>query len=323
MVSSKISALYYYMTDQINTIAIVGPTCTGKTDLSIKLAQRFNGEIVALDSRTIYQRMDIGTAKPTSKQQKTIKHHAINILEPNRFFTVAEYVKIATAAINDILSRGKLPILCGGTGLYARALLEGIQIPAIAPHPELREELNKLADSQGNRALHNKLAELDPVSASKLSLNDRRRIIRALEVSMVSKQAFSQLAKKGNPPYQTTWIGLTWQERALHKELITKRLNEQLAGGLLEEIEALWKNPSYQAIISNSVNYKEFISHLSKNESLEDACKLCIRSNFQLARKQMIWFRARSFVNWLLVDGRSSEEILSSAIKLLPAYLLH
>lgn len=308
--------------NKASVIAIVGPTCTGKTDLSIELARKFNGEIIALDSRTIYKRMDIGTAKPTHEQQNAIKHYALDIAEPDHFFTVAEYVKAANAAIENILSIGKLPILCGGTGLYARALLEGIQIPPVGPQTELRTELNEFAEEKGNEELYAKLTHLDPVSAARLSINDRRRIIRALEVTITTGQPFSQLATQGKPPYETTWIGLAWNNRQLHKELITKRLQQHLANGLLEEIEILWNNPGYQAVLSNSINYKEFIAHLNKSELLDEARLQCIQNNFQLARKQMMWFKARPFINWLGIDELSTQECLNKSLKMLPAYLL-
>ncbi len=307
------------MTDQTKpfVIAIVGPTCTGKTDLSIELAKKLNGEIVALDSRTIYKRMDIGTAKPSTEQQNTIKHYCLDILEPERFFTVAEYVDEANKAIRTILTQGKLPILCGGTGLYARALLEGIQIPAVEPQSKLRNELNEFADEKGNEELHAKLATIDPDTANKLNINDRRRIIRALEVSMISGQPFSQLATQGMPPYSTLWLGLTWSNREKHKALITKRLQNHIAEGLLEEVQKLWQNAAYQPILSNSINYKEFIAYLNKTESLNESSEQCIKNNFQLARKQMMWFKARQFINWIAIDEISTQECFNKALKIL------
>ncbi len=306
-----------------SVIAIVGPTCTGKTDLSINLAKNLNGEIIALDSRTVYKKMDIGTAKPTIEQQQTIKHHALDLLEPNRFFTVSEYVDSATTLIEDITSRGKIPILCGGTGLYARALLEGIQIPAVSPSPELRAELDDLANEKGNEELYARLNQLDPVSAARLHINDRRRIIRALEVTIASGKPFSSLATQKEPKYETTWIGLTWTDRALHKKFIAERLSKHLKEGLIAEVQSLWHNENYREILSNSINYKEFIAYLDKNESLDDASKQCIQSNFQLARKQMIWFRARPFINWLAIDELSLTDCFDKSMKMLPANLLN
>ena len=305
-------------------IAIVGPTCTGKTDLSIELAEKLNGEIIALDSRTIYKKMDIGTAKPSIEQQNKIKHHALDLIEPTKFFTVAEYITVATDAINTIIAQGKLPILCGGTGLYARALLEGIQIPAIAPQTELRAELDEVANQKGNLELHSRLNKIDPIAALRLNVNDRRRIIRALEVSIISGKPFSQIAVQGELPFQTTWIGLNWRDRDLHKKIITERLKKHLQEGLVEEVMGLWQNTSYQSVLTNSINYKEFIPYIDKIQSLDEARLECIKNNFQLARKQMIWFRARPFIKWILLDEADSmPDIMNEAIKMLPDYLLH
>jgi tRNA dimethylallyltransferase len=304
-------------------IAIVGPTCTGKTDLSISLAQKLNGEIVALDSRTIYKKMDIGTAKPTIEQQNKIKHYAIDIVEPKYFFTVAEYLNIAINAINTIIKKGKLPILCGGTGLYARALLEGIQMPTVQPKLELRAELNSLADQKGNTELYTKLVGLDPVTAGRLNINDRRRIIRALEVCLTTGKPFSQLATKVDLPFRTTWIGLNWNDRSMHKKIITQRFEKHLAAGLLKEVSNLWQNNDYRPVLSNSVNYKEFIPYIEQKTSLEEVQEECIKNNFQLARKQMIWFRARSFINWIQFDEFDLRSIMDKSLKMLPDYLLH
>jgi tRNA dimethylallyltransferase len=297
-------------------IAVVGPTCTGKTELSIELAKKLQGEVVASDSRTIYKKMDIGTAKPTPEQQHTIKHHALDILEPNRFFTVSEYVQIARPAINSILSAGKLPIICGGTGLYARALLEGIQIPPVPPQPDLRQELNDFAEKNSNEALYAWLNKLDSTTADRLNINDRRRIIRALEVCLVTGKPFSLLATKGDPPFQSLWIGLKWNNRSQHKELIAKRLYRQLDSGLLDEIKELWSEPKYRPLLSSAVNYKEFIPYLHKTISWEDACQQCIQDNYQLAKKQMIWFNANSSIKWLILDDSPAAALLSKALEL-------
>jgi tRNA dimethylallyltransferase len=260
--------------------------------------------------------MDIGTAKPTPKQQADAKHYALDILEPTRFFTVSEYVEVARPIVDDILNRGKLPIICGGTGLYARALLEGIQIPAVAPQPELREELSHFADKNGNDALLLRLNQLDPKAASKLNVNDRRRIIRALEVCMVTGQPFSSLAIKGTPPFRTLWIGLKWNDRAAHKKLIDERLEMQLESGLLSEVQELWKEPQYRDILRNAVNYKEFIPYLDKTVSWQDTRQQCIQDNYQLARKQMIWFGANSAIKWLVLDDLANFELLSKIMAL-------
>jgi tRNA dimethylallyltransferase len=295
-------------------IAIVGPTCTGKTSLSLKLAKALNGEIVACDSRTIYKHMDIGTAKPSQAEQAMVRHYAIDVLAPNRFYSVAEYKELALEAITDIFGRGKVPIICGGTGLYARALLEGIDIPSIPPQPELREYLNTLANEKGNHHLHEKLKTLDPVSAGRLSVNDRRRIIRALEVSMVSGRAFSDLSVKGNIPFRTIWIGPCFKSRSLHKQMIVERLKEQFASGLEKEVISLFEEAEFNEVLRSAVNYKEFLPYIDGKESLEYIFEQCVLHNFQLARKQMTWFKANKEICWYELDSTSQEKILSEVI---------
>jgi tRNA dimethylallyltransferase len=297
-------------------LAIVGPTCTGKTELSIQLAKELSGEIVAADSRTIYKKMNIGTAKPTTEQQAQIKHYALDLLEPNRFFTVSEYVHAANRAIKSIQEKEKLPVICGGTGLYTRALLEGIKIPPVAPQEDLRTELNDFADKNGNEALHAWLNNLDSAAALRLNVNDRRRIVRALEVCLITGKPFSTLAEKIDPPYDTLWIGLKWTDNTKHKDLIARRLNNQLEQGLLDEVKSLWQELSYRKVLANAINYKEFIPYLEKSSSWIEARQQCIQDNYQLARKQMIWFNARHTINWLSVDELSVEQQLAKILEL-------
>jgi tRNA dimethylallyltransferase len=182
-------------------IALVGPTCTGKTALSIELAKNLNGEIIACDSRTVYQYMDIGTAKPTIQERCGIPHHLLDVVTPGEVYTAANYKEQATSALEQIIAQGKIPIVCGGTGLYARALLEGFSMPAVEPNVALREELNQLAQKDGIEALHKILEVLDPVSKGRIQANDRFRIIRAIEVSKALGRPFSEVATRVEVPY--------------------------------------------------------------------------------------------------------------------------
>jgi len=264
--------------------------------------------------------MDIGTAKPTKIEQEMVPHHLIDVLVPDRFFSVAEYKMTATCAIDDIVQRGKVPIICGGTGLYARALLEGIDIPSVPPQPELRQKLNCEANEKGNAYLLGQLKELDPLAAQRLNSNDRIRIIRALEVSLVSGKPFSSLAGKSEPLYDTHWIGLCMQDRALHKEMIAKRLAEQIAAGLVEEMRELWAKPPFQAVLRSAINYKEFIPCIEGKESLEAVESQCLLHNFQLARKQMIWFKANDKIQWFAMDEMDQDKIFAQIIESMRNY---
>jgi tRNA dimethylallyltransferase len=297
-------------------IAIVGPTCTGKTELAIELALKLKGEIIACDSRTVYKRMDIGTAKPTLVQQAKVNHHIIDVIEPERFYSAFEFQDSAKKVAHGILAENKIPLIVGGTGLYARALLQGIQPPAIPAQEDIRKYLNAFADEYGNSSLHIKLKELDPLSAKRLDVNDRIRIIRALEVSMVAQKPFSSIVRRVEPVFETLWIGLCWSDKNRHKETIASRFNNQLELGLLEEVRDLWLNPAYHGVLKRAINYKEFQSYLENDESLEIAREQCLLHNLQLARKQMMWFKTNQAINWFLVDRMASEQIFSQILSL-------
>lgn len=293
-------------------VAIVGPTGTGKTALSLKLAERFSGEIIACDSRTVYRKFDVGTAKPSPCEQQKVRHHLIDVVDPTEEFTAAQFAQLATQAIDDVAARSKLPIVCGGTGFYARALLEGIVIPAVAPNAELRAQLQQLAAEQGNQALHDKLNELDPITAQRLNANDLFRVIRALEVCIVGGAPFSSQAGRREEPFDTLWIGLTIADRNAFKELLTQRLREQMEGGMLEETEKLYKEYGRSLKLLHTVNYSDLLRFLEGELTVEEAFAECERRNYQLARRQIQWFRANSRINWFNVDEISKSDLNDS-----------
>lgn len=296
-------------------IAIVGPTCSGKTSLSIKLAKELNGEIIACDSRNIYKQMDIGTAKPTLKEMEGIQHHMLDVADPDEVYSVAQYKREASEAIDSIFENGKVPIVCGGTGLYTRALLEGLQIPEVSPNKEFRDEMNKLADQKGCDSIFQKLSKLDPEAAKKINQNDRFRIIRALEVIEELKIPFSEAVQIKPPPFNTIWIGLTFQDRSVLKARIIERLNIQIEDGLEAEVRRLYEQYGKTRTLTNAVTYKQFINYFENLISYEEAIEECIKHNYQLARKQIMWFRKNESMNWLNVDLES--DLLASALKLL------
>lgn len=296
-------------------LAIVGPTCTGKTSLSLNLAKQLNGEIISCDSRAIYKGMDIGTAKPTVHERSIIRHHLIDVLQPDRFFSVAEFKELADVAIADITQRHKIAIVCGGTGLYARALLEGITMPSVEPQPEIRTKFNELANNKGNAHIHDHLRKLDPIAAKRLSVNDRVRIIRALEVSIVAGKPFSSLAGKAPPPFKTIWAGLRFHDRTLHKQAIIKRLKEQFINGLKEEALNILNKSELKAVARTAVNYKEFVPYLEGRENLEHVFEQCVTHNFQLAKRQLTWFRANPAIQWFNIDQLSESAIISQILE--------
>jgi tRNA dimethylallyltransferase len=298
-------------------IAIVGPTASGKTALSLKLAEKLPVEIVACDSRTIYRRMDIGTAKPSADEQAAVRHHLLDVADVNEIYTVANYKEAAGQAIDDIHSRGKIPIVCGGTGLYARALLEGLSIPEVPPNQELRDELNEFADKNGNDQLFQRLAALDPVTAERLNANDRYRVVRALEVSITLGKPFSQAATLKPAPYPTIWIGLGVNNRQYIKDLIESRLEEQFNAGLINEVQALLSDYGPTRTLLNAVPYKEVIAYLDGNCSLGEAKLDAIKHNYQLARRQIMWFRANEKTDWFMVDVEDRKRVFSQVTELI------
>jgi len=298
-------------------IAIVGPTASGKTALSLRLAEKLPVEIVACDSRTIYRRMDIGTAKPSPAEQAKVRHHLLDVADCDQTYTAANYKEDAQRAIDDIHARGKIPIVCGGTGFYSRALLEGLSIPEVPPNQVLRDELNEFADQNGNEQLLARLMDLDPVSASRLNVNDRYRVVRALEVSITLGKPFSQAATLRPAPYPTIWIGLGVQNRQYIKDLIETRLDEQMDAGLIDEVKGLLDEFGPTRALLNAVPYKEVIAYLEGQSSLEQARQDARKHNYQLARRQIMWFRANEKTNWFMVDVESRESIFSKVQELI------
>lgn len=298
-------------------IALVGPTCSGKTALSLKLARHFPLEIIACDSRTIYQEMDIGTAKPSKDEQAAVKHHLLDVVKPNESYTVVEFRQAGRKAIADITAAGSIPVVCGGTGFYARALLSGLEIPQVEPQAELRAELKQLADTQGNQCLHDKLQKIDPLSASRINANDRFRLIRALEVSQVLGVPFSQAATRGEDPYNTIWLGITSHDRQLINNAIEKRFSQQLKDGLLEEVEGLWKRYGPCRSLLNTVNYQELLPIFTQQANRQDCYQTAITHNCQLVRRQLIWFRANPEIHWLHIDESGSESLPQQALSYL------
>jgi tRNA dimethylallyltransferase len=261
--------------------------------------------------------MDIGTAKPTEEERGRVPHHMFDVVDPDESYTCAQYKDDAARIIDAVHARGRVPIVCGGTGLYARALLEGLSIPPVPPQPELRSSLAQFADEHGNERLHDRLKELDPSSASRLSVNDRFRVVRAIEVCTVLGIPFSQAASKQPPAFNTIWIGLTVEDRSYLKRAIEKRLQAQLKAGLIEEAARLYHRYGCARALMNTVNYREFIDHFTGLFSFEQALEECIRHNYQLARRQIMWFKTNIAINWFTIDTLSSAELFDRVRPLL------
>ncbi|MCS6869983.1 MAG: tRNA (adenosine(37)-N6)-dimethylallyltransferase MiaA [Anaerolineae bacterium] len=281
-------------------IALIGATGVGKTALAIQIAQRFNGEIVGADSRQIYRYMDIGTAKPTLAERAAAPHHLIDVTEPDQPLTLAEYQRLAYAAIADIHARGKLPLLVGGTGQYVTAVLEGWSAPEVPPDPTLRAELEAICAAHGTTALFEQLRELDPVSAARIDPHNARRLIRALEVCILSGKPFSAQRQKVPPPYRVLEIGLYMPRQALFPRL-DARIERMMQDGLLEEVAWLHErgyDPRLPAL--SGLGYAQLGAHLRGECSLEDAVTAFKRETRAFVRRQETWFRHHGAPEWFL-----------------------
>lgn len=305
-------------------VAIVGATASGKTALSIALAKRFGGEIISCDSMQLYRGMDIGTAKPTEDEKQSIPHHMIDILDPNEDFNSTDYSIHASECVLDIINRGKLPILCGGTGLYLDSFLRGVREDDAVCSPEFREEMRIFAEQNGAQALHLKLAEVDPDAANAIHPNNIKRVIRALEIFKLTGKTKTFLdaeSQKLESPYNALVIGIRYPDRDILYERINRRVELMLANGLIDEVKALLDKGFLGAktTAGQAIGYKELVGYIKGNMSLADATEALKFATRHYAKRQITWFEAKSYVNWIDAYDSSPEafeKIVNNAEKL-------
>ena len=274
-------------------IVILGPTASGKTGLAIKLAKKFNGEIVSADSRQVYKGMNIGTAKPTKKEMQGIPHYLLDVASPKRKFTVAQYRKLALEVINKIFKKDKLPILCGGTGFYIRAVVDGVTIPGVKPDWALRSDLNKLSTEE----LFKTLKKLDPQRAKTIERKNPRRLIRAIEICLKIGKVPSL---KFNPlPYPVLMIGIKRPKKELKKR-IKKRFFDWLKRGLILEVMKLRKmGISFKRIEDFGIHYRIIAQYLQNKIGDKEMIENSIKEIQNYAKRQMTWFQKDKRIHWI------------------------
>jgi tRNA dimethylallyltransferase len=294
-------------------LIILGPTAIGKTSLAIDLATQLNGEIIGADSRQVYKYMDMGTAKPTPEQQQAVKHHLIDVVAPDENLTLAQYQRLAYAAIDDVLAHGKFPMLVGGTGQYLTAVEEGWSIPEVPPNENLREKLEAEAEAIGYEAFHQKLIMVDPQAAEKIHPNNVRRVVRALEVYMETGTPISILQQKQPPPYRIRILGLRMQREALYQQA-DKRVDMMIADGFVDEVKSLLASGYAASLPSMSaLGYRELVSYIQGNIALDAAIELTKFSTHDFIRRQEIWFRGHdNGILWHNVTELDTNTILKS-----------
>jgi tRNA dimethylallyltransferase len=272
-------------------VAIVGPTAVGKTALALGLADELPAEVVSADSRQVYRYMDIGTAKPTAQERQRVVHHLLDIVDPDEPFTLAQYQQSAYAAIDDVHRRERIPLLVGGSGLYVKAVLEGLNIPHVEPDPHLREQLYAEAEAKGYEVLHDHLRELDPVAAERIDARNVRRVVRALEVCYRVGKPISSLQNASPPPYRVLRVGLTMPRDQLYRR-IDERVERMLAAGLVEEVRSLVERGyGYDLPAMSGLGYRQIGMYLRGEVSHEEAVALIKRHTRRFVRQQANWFR--------------------------------
>jgi tRNA dimethylallyltransferase len=284
-------------------IVITGPTATGKTALGIALAQKIGGEIVSADSMQVYKLMDIGTAKPNEDEMAGVPHHMVNIAAPFESYSVSRYVRDAALCVDGILGRGKVPIIVGGTGLYIESLISGREF-AVMGDESIRCALSARYDSHGGETLLNELRDVDKRSANRLHSNDKRRIIRALEIFMLTGKTISEhdeITRKTPPRYNACVIALSFTDRQDLYDRINRRVDIMLEKGLLDEVKMLINmGLTREHSAMQAIGYKELAGVVLDNESLETAVESIKMESRRYAKRQLSWFRRDKGVRWIM-----------------------
>ena len=297
-------------------ILLVGPTAVGKTELSLQLAERLNGEIVSADSRLFYRGMDIGTAKPTAEERTRVPHHLIDVAEPDEIWSLAMFQQAATEIIDDIHKRGKLPFLVGGTGQYIRAVTEGWTPPEVEPDPRLRDVLDELAKEGGIYWLYEGLKRIDPLAAEKIDPRNVRRTIRALEVILTTGRLFSNQRRRSNSPYNLLTIGLKRSREELYQR-VDERIEAMFAAGFLDEVKGLLdEGYSPDLPTMSAIGYRECIQVVEGQLSVEQAKVEMRRATRIFVRRQANWFKEDDpNIHWFDVGQENLVKMVEDFIK--------
>ena len=293
--------------------ALVGPTCTYKSNVGIDLAKKYPFEIISADSRLIYKEMDIGTSKPTSEEMKEVPHHMIDLAEPSENYSVGLYKKEAEEKINDIFLRGKTPLFVGGTGLYLNSVLLGLSIPEVKPDLSFRKQLKDFTQEE----LYEKLQKLDPEATEIIHKNDNFRTIRALEVIYKTNKLFSKLKVIKELPFRVIWIGLTYKDRELHTNKIKKRSETFCENGFIDEVKYLIGKYGELDLFKRTIGYSEVVEYLKDLLEKDKLVEKITLNTKRLVKRQMTWFRANKNIKWEYLDELNYKEALERVFSLI------
>lgn len=303
------------MDNKIPVIAVIGPTASGKTGLAVAIAKKFGGEVVSADSMQIYSELSIGTAKPSEKEMEGIKHHLIGHKSIDEEYSVVDYVDEAKAIISDIHSRNKIPVICGGTGLYVDSLLSNTEFSEIKSDAEVRKKLFEYASENGNEKLFERLFEIDPEYAKKTHANNLIRVVRALEVFEITGKTMTEHQRDSHPVpsiYDVCYIGTNYSDRDKLYSRIEQRIDEMLTEGVEKEARFLFEHNG-TCTAAQAIGYKEFYPYFRGEMSMEEAVSVLKKETRHYAKRQLTWFRRNKNINWLNRDDFSGKDELCEA----------
>lgn len=303
--------------EKTKIICVVGATASGKTDLAVKLAKAVDGEIISADSMQVYKNMPIATAVATKEEQDGVPHHLVEFLDTDQTFSVADFVERAKVLIDEITARGRVPIVAGGTGLFVDSLVKNISFSQVGSNAEIRNELAE----KSNEELFEKLVELDPKSAENIHLNNRKRVIRALELCMsgTSKTEQNENSMLIDSPYDALYIGIGYQDRQKLYDRINKRVDLMLEAGLENEARQMLGKQGLTA--RQAIGHKELQPYIDGNITLDEAVEGLKRETRRYAKRQLTWFRRNENINWLYADEMSRDELVEKAVDLAKNHL--
>ena len=307
----------------MKAIVVVGPTASGKTSLGIYIAKKYNGEVISADSMQIYKEMSVSTAKPTIEEMDGVKHHLIDFVDITDTYSVSDYCRDAKAVFDDIVSRGKLPVIVGGTGLYIDSFITNTQFFDDAQSDEIRKRLQKQANDEGLDVLYNRLKEIDPDAAAKIHPNNSVRVIRALEVYEATGKTITQQTEQSHSvasDIDALYIGINYSDREKLYDRINRRVDIMMENGLLDEAKSLFSG-EYSATAVNSIGCKEMKPFLDGEKSLSECVEKLKMSTRHYAKRQLTWFRRNESVKWVYPDKQNEDELYSQIIEYINDFL--
>ena len=299
------------MADKKKIIVVCGPTASGKTGLSLVLAEKFGGEIISADSMQIYKKLDIGTAKATKEEQAVAPHHLVDIMEPDQPYNVQLFCEMAADAIEDITSRGKIPVIAGGTGLYIESLINGIRFAEQQDNSQIKEQLKKELDMFGAEYMHNQLKEIDPDYAVGVHRNNTVRVLRAIEIYRLTGHNMTWQIEHSRPaesPYDCLLIGLKYEDRAKLYDNINRRVDIMVDLGVLDEARYVYNNRETFKTCVSAIGYKEFFPYFEGVSTLEECTDKLKQASRNYAKRQLTWFNRMQNINWLLIDKENCQK---------------